>query len=130
MHPQATELAMQRFAFAELPDEEHAVRFADEVREQQGVDAVYVKSADAPPGSHYGKQYADYALLSRGRVLAVVEAKRKTGYYIIQVLIPLIAIVLMAWTVFWIDPSVVPWNLLYSPVPAVLSLRNFLYCAT
>ncbi len=33
-------------------------------------------AADAPPGSHYGKQYADYALLSRGRVLAVVEAKR------------------------------------------------------
>jgi hypothetical protein len=41
-------------------------------------------------------------------VALIVEAKRKTGYYIIQVLIPLIAIVLMAWTVFWIDPSVVP----------------------
>ncbi|KPJ94297.1 MAG: hypothetical protein AMS18_03945 [Gemmatimonas sp. SG8_17] len=40
-------------------------------------------------------------------VALVVEAKRKTGYYIIQVLIPLVAIVLMAWTVFWIDPSVV-----------------------
>ncbi len=41
-------------------------------------------------------------------VALVIEARRKTGYYIIQVLIPLIAIVLMAWTVFWIDPSVVP----------------------
>ncbi|UCG86486.1 MAG: hypothetical protein JSW71_21740 [Gemmatimonadota bacterium] len=41
-------------------------------------------------------------------VALVVNAKRKTGYYIIQVLIPLIAITLMAWTVFWIDPSVVP----------------------
>lgn len=41
-------------------------------------------------------------------VALVIEAKRKTGYYVIQVLIPLIAIVLMAWTVFWIDPSVVP----------------------
>ncbi len=28
------------------------------------------------PGVHYGKQYADYTLLSRGRVLAVVEAKK------------------------------------------------------
>jgi hypothetical protein len=41
-------------------------------------------------------------------VALVVEARRKTGYYMIQVLIPLVAIVLMAWTVFWIDPSVVP----------------------
>jgi len=41
-------------------------------------------------------------------VALVIEAERKTGYYVIQVLIPLIAIVLMAWTVFWIDPSVVP----------------------
>lgn len=41
-------------------------------------------------------------------VALVIEAQRKAGYYIIQVLIPLIAIVLMAWTVFWIDPSVVP----------------------
>ena len=41
-------------------------------------------------------------------VALVVEAKRKRGYYVIQVLIPLVAIVSMAWTVFWIDPSVVP----------------------
>jgi hypothetical protein len=41
-------------------------------------------------------------------VALVVEARRKRGYYVIQVLIPLVAIVLMAWTVFWIDPSVVP----------------------
>ena len=40
-------------------------------------------------------------------VALVVEARRKRGYYVIQVLIPLVAIVLMAWTVFWIDPSVV-----------------------
>ena len=38
----------------------------------------------------------------------VVQAQRLLGYYVIQVLIPLVAIVLMAWTVFWIDPSVVP----------------------
>ncbi len=41
-------------------------------------------------------------------VALVVEAKRRRGYYVIQVLIPLVAIVSMAWTVFWIDPSVVP----------------------
>jgi hypothetical protein len=41
-------------------------------------------------------------------VALVVQAERKRGYYVIQVLIPLVAIVSMAWTVFWIDPSVVP----------------------
>lgn len=40
-------------------------------------------------------------------VALVVSATRNRGYYIIQVLIPLVAIVLMAWTVFWIDPAVV-----------------------
>ena len=41
-------------------------------------------------------------------VALVVNAKRNIGYYVIQVMIPLVAIVFMAWTVFWIDPSVVP----------------------
>lgn len=36
------------------------------------------------------------------------EASRKLGYYVIQVLLPLTAVVLMAWSVFWIDPGVVP----------------------
>ena len=40
-------------------------------------------------------------------VALTIEAKRRVGYYIIQVIIPLLAIVLMAWTVVWIDSSVV-----------------------
>jgi len=37
-----------------------------------------------------------------------VEVKRQANYYIIQVLIPLAAIVMMAWSVFWIPTSVTP----------------------
>jgi hypothetical protein len=37
-----------------------------------------------------------------------VQAKRRVSYYMIQVLIPLVAIVMMAWAVFWIAPTVVP----------------------
>jgi len=33
------------------------------------------------------------------------EAERKTGYFIIKVIIPLILIVAMSWIVFWIDPK-------------------------
>lgn len=33
------------------------------------------------------------------------EAERKTGYFIIKVIIPLILIVAMSWVVFWIDPT-------------------------
>ena len=38
----------------------------------------------------------------------VVPAQRKVTYYTIQVLIPLVAIVMMAYAVFWIAPTVVP----------------------
>jgi hypothetical protein len=33
-----------------------------------------------------------------------LEAKRKVGYFIIKVIIPLMFIVAMSWVVFWIDP--------------------------
>lgn len=33
------------------------------------------------------------------------EASRKTGYFIIKVIFPLILIVAMSWVVFWIDPT-------------------------
>ena len=34
-----------------------------------------------------------------------ISAKRRPGYYIGKVIFPLILIVLMSWTVFWIDPA-------------------------
>lgn len=34
-----------------------------------------------------------------------VEVKRKYGYYIIKIIIPLILIIIMSWVVFWIDPK-------------------------
>ena len=37
-----------------------------------------------------------------------VGATRRVSYYVIQVLIPLVAIVMMAWAVFWIPPTVIP----------------------
>ncbi len=33
------------------------------------------------------------------------EAQRKTGYFIVKVILPLILIVAMSWIVFWIDPN-------------------------
>ena len=41
-------------------------------------------------------------------VRLVFQAQRGVRYYMIQVLIPLVAIVMMAWSVFWISPTVVP----------------------
>lgn len=35
------------------------------------------------------------------------EGRRHVGYYLAQVAVPLILIVLMAWTALWVDPSVV-----------------------
>lgn len=36
-----------------------------------------------------------------------IEVRRLFGYYIIQIIFPLFAIMLMAWTVFWIPPQTV-----------------------
>jgi hypothetical protein len=36
------------------------------------------------------------------------EARRQVGYYAVQVVLPLVLIVIMAWTALWVDPSVVP----------------------
>lgn len=36
-----------------------------------------------------------------------VEVKRRITYYVIQIIVPLLAIMLMAWTVFWIAPSTI-----------------------
>jgi hypothetical protein len=37
--------------------------------------------------------------------LLSIEAKRKYGYFVIKVIIPLLLIVMMSWVVFWIDPK-------------------------
>lgn len=37
-----------------------------------------------------------------------LEARRKSTYFGLTMMVPLVLIVLMAWAVFWIDPSVVP----------------------
>ena len=41
-------------------------------------------------------------------IALVMNGERRMSYYIVQVILPLMMIVTMAWTVFWIDPSVVP----------------------
>ena len=37
-----------------------------------------------------------------------LEVERQTNYYLLTMLIPLLLIALMAWSVFWIDPSFLP----------------------
>jgi hypothetical protein len=41
-------------------------------------------------------------------VKLIWEGKRQVGYYMVQVILPLLMIVLMGWTALWIPPSVVP----------------------
>jgi hypothetical protein len=47
-----------------------------------------------------------------GRTLPAVrfefEGARQLRYYVVQLMLPLVAIVLMAWSVFWVDPTVIP----------------------
>ncbi len=41
----------------------------------------------------------------RSSFVASLTATRKTGYYLIKVILPFILIVMMSWIVFWIDPE-------------------------
>jgi hypothetical protein len=54
---------------------------------------------------------ADLELPGGSRILPGValgfEGSRALRYYVVQLMLPLVAIALMAWAVFWIDPSVV-----------------------
>ena len=41
----------------------------------------------------------------KASIRRVYHASRKTGYFIVKIFIPLILIVMMSWSVFWIDPA-------------------------
>ncbi len=43
--------------------------------------------------------------ISRASMVFSFEAHRRTGYYVWKVLFPLVLIVFMSWTVFWINPE-------------------------
>jgi hypothetical protein len=55
---------------------------------------------------------ADYALIPGTKALAGAqlewEGRRYTGYYAVQLVLPLAFIVFMGWTALWLDPSAAP----------------------
>ena len=42
------------------------------------------------------------------RLTYVVEAHRNSNYYVLTMLVPMSLIIFMAWTVFWLQPDIVP----------------------
>lgn len=54
------------------------------------------------------------------------EGKRKAGFYILKVFLPIALIVLMSWTVFWVDPTKSEAQLTVSAT-SMLSLVAFLF---
>jgi len=42
------------------------------------------------------------------RLTYIVEAKRDSEYYVLTMLVPMSLIIFMAWTVFWLQPNIVP----------------------
>jgi fumarate reductase subunit D len=51
------------------------------------------------------KKFTPRETIDRDGFIMTFWAERKTGYYIIKMIIPLILIVMMSWTVFWVDPK-------------------------
>ena len=42
------------------------------------------------------------------RLTFIIEAKRDSDYYVLTMLVPMALIIFMAWTVFWLQPNIVP----------------------
>jgi hypothetical protein len=42
------------------------------------------------------------------RLTYIIEARRDSDYYVLTMLIPMSLIIFMAWTVFWLQPDIVP----------------------
>jgi hypothetical protein len=42
------------------------------------------------------------------RLTYFIEAKRDSDYYVLTMLVPMALIIFMAWTVFWLQPNIVP----------------------
>jgi hypothetical protein len=60
----------------------------------------------------------------RARTTYVVQAKRDAQYYLLTMLLPMTLIVFMAWTVFWLQPDIVPPRIGISTA-AIFSLIAF-----
>jgi hypothetical protein len=51
------------------------------------------------------KKYSPRETIDRDGFIMTFWGERKTGYYIIKMIVPLVLIVMMSWTVFWVDPK-------------------------
>lgn len=81
-------------------------RLTFEVREAESGQAETLTVADWDIGP--GTIYLDPFRVAAGELSSVVyefQADRHIGYYVWKVMLPLVLIVFMSWTVFWIDPS-------------------------
>jgi hypothetical protein len=114
----AANLEFQEFPFDTQQLPIHVVSYEYATGEMQfSTDSTFVGQADAfsvegwhlrqlgpeigvfvPPGS-------DIELPS---LIYTVEAKRDSDYYVLTMLVPMSLIIFMAWTVFWMQPNLVP----------------------
>ena len=56
----------------------------------------------------YGELSIPAAGLVRSRATYYIEAQRDSQYYLLTMFLPMSLIVFMAWTVFWLQPDIVP----------------------
>lgn len=54
------------------------------------------------------KDFSPVPTMTLSSITLSVGAHRLLGYYVVQMLIPLLLILAMSWAVFWIEPSVIP----------------------
>ena len=72
--------------------------------------------------------FSDFSVPAAGvvrpQLTFIVEAQRKTQYYLLTMFLPMSLIVFMSWTAFWIQPNVVPPRIAISTA-SIFSLIAF-----
>ena len=72
----------------------------------------------------FGEFTVPDAGVARPQLTYIVEAQRKTQYYLLTMFLPMSLIVFMSWTAFWIQPNVVPPRIAISTA-SIFSLIAF-----
>jgi hypothetical protein len=113
----ASSLALSRFPLDTQTLELRLLVYGNNVNEVVLVESANMPSARAAELGisdwQIGKLVTEAATfipfpgIERSSLTARLPARRLLGYYLVQMMIPLILIVAMSWIPFWIDPSVV-----------------------
>ena len=116
------QLPIEIISYQYSPDE---IRFSPQSRFGADIDEF---SGEGWSFSLLDTDFSNFSIPAAGvvrpQMTFIVEAQRKTQYYLLTMFLPMSLIVFMSWTAFWIQPNVVPPRIAISTA-SIFSLIAF-----